>query len=697
MKFLLSWLKEFIELSLHPEALAERLTMAGCEVTSMNRVDGDWRFEVEVTPNRPDLLSHLGIARESAAALGRRFRVPRWLQRECVFPRDEERRSDAIAIRIEDLEGCRRYVGILVEGIQVAPSPPAFVQRLARLGVRPVNNVVDATNLCLLELGQPLHAFDADTLQGKEIRVRRAGPKETLVTIDGETRRLTPELLVIADAKRPVALAGVMGGRDTEITSKTRNVFLESAWFDPARIRRATRTTRLSSESSYRFERGIDPAMVPLAAIRAARMICQLAGGRMVSGILDRGETRIQQRTILLRTRRVREILGVQIYPPQQKRLLERIGCQVSGVSRSFRVKPPSWRADLKVCEDLIEELARLWGYERGPSTLPPMARCEGISRWQTRQDPRIDLEQQIRDILVGAGLQEIMTYSLVHPEDHARARWQMTGILELENPLSLEYSVLRKTLLIGALQTVARNLNRKAAESFRLFELGRIYREKISTGGFESDQPKTLSLLLAGTPPSLWGNRPAPLGFFHLKGVVQLLCQRLSIGRLSESVEPGSSCWTGPAITFRLADELLGRVGIVDPAVAAAFDLPPELPIAYAELEVERLVATPPIPLEVRPVPKVPAVVRDLAIVIAEEIPYESVRAVIEEAGDPLLKEMLLFDLYRGPQVAPGEKSLGLRLHFSTQETTLTDEEVAAALQKIVGHLKQNFQATLR
>jgi phenylalanyl-tRNA synthetase beta chain len=543
MKFLLSWLKQFLELSLHPEALAERLTMAGCEVTSLDRVDGDWLFEVEVTPNRPDWLSHLGLAREAAAVLGHRFRLPRWLQREIVLPGESGQRSHAMAIALEDSKECRRYVGILIEGVQVASSPPAAAQRLTRLGIRPVNNVVDATNLCLLELGQPLHAFDAGRLQGSQIRVRRAGPKESLVTIDGEARPLTPELLVIADAKRPVALAGVMGGRDTEITPETRNVFLESAWFDPTRIRLATRATRLSSESSHRFEREVDPAMVPLAAIRAARLICQLAGGRIAGEILDQGERQIPQRSIPLRTRRLREILGIPISPPQQRRLLERIGCHVSGASQGFRVKAPSWRADLKIPEDLVEEIARLWGYERTPSTLPPIARQRIGSQAEARQDPRIAREERIREILAGAGLQEIMTYSLLDPKDQARARVPDGDLFELENPLSLEYSALRKTLLVGALQAVARNLNRKAAESFALFELGHLYRKEGTGSRSGPRQPKGLSLLLAGTPAPTWTDHPPhPLGLFHLKGIIQLLCERLSIGPVSESVEPESA-----------------------------------------------------------------------------------------------------------------------------------------------------------
>ena len=694
MKILFSWLRELVELSLHPEALASRLTQAGIEVTDLTRVDGDWLFEMEVTPNRPDLLSHLGVARETAALLGRKFRIPRRLQKELTLPRGD---PPPISVTIEDPQGCRRYVGVVIGGIQVKPSPLELTRRLSLLGIRSVNNVVDVTNLCLLELGQPLHAFDLDRLEGQEIRVRRADPKESLVTIDGISRSLNAQWLVIADRKRPVALAGVMGGRDTEIHPGTKRILLESAWFDPVQVRRATRETRLSSESSYRFERGVDVSMVPLAAMRAARLIVRLAGGTPLGGLLDVGQFRLERRRISLRPAQAQQVLGMRVYPSQQRRLLERLGCQVTGTPRGWRVEPPSYRPDLKIPEDLYEELARLLGYERCPLTLPPVARTFVTSRWQPVEDPWAQREMQIRQLLAAAGMQEILTYSLVNPQDHARVHSILGGILELENWLSLEYSVLRKTLLIGALQVLSRNLHRKTAESFQLFELGRVYRKKPGGRGIFPHEERNLGLLVAGALAPQWGMESKPLELFHLKGIIQFLCDRLRVGPIREGSESLPGGFVNPAVTFRWGEKSFATLARVDPKVLAAYEIPQDIPVAYAELDLELLAQAPPLALKVEAPPKVSPVVRDLAIILPEEIPYESIRQAMQEAGRPLLKDLFLFDLYRGKQIPAGKKSLAFRLSFSAGDKTLTDQEISIAHQRIVSSLASRFQATLR
>lgn len=687
MKILFSWLKEFLEISLHPEALAQRLTLSGTEVTDLARADGDWIFELEITPNRPDLLSHLGIARETSAVLGRSFRLSRGLKGAWALP---DQPPPPFPVVIEDPQGCERYCGILIEGVVVKESPQEIATRLSRLGVRPVNNVVDITNLCLLELGQPLHAFDLDRLEGRTLRVRGAGPKETLVTLDGVSRSLPPGSLVIADAKRPVALAGIMGGRDAEITPKTRRIFLESAWFKPERIRKASREIKLSSDSSYRFERGVDPGMVPLAPLRAARLIKEVAGGRIEGGLIGAGQGRPARRPILLRPSRVQDFLGMRIYPAQQRRFLERLGCRVTGSSRSYRVEPPSWRSDLRIPEDLYEELARLWGYERCSATLPPFPRQAVTSSWKSVEDPWIGRERDIRQCLSAAGMQEILTYSLVNPADHERAK-SLAGKtpLELENPLSVDQAVLRNTLRIGALQTLARNLNRKTAESLQLFEMGRLF-------GGDPKESRTLGLLVAGTPAPSWGIRPKPLGLLHLKGIVQLLCGRLRLDLQTEAGFIGGG-FVSPGIRFEIGGKPFGTAGQVDSAVLAAFEIPADFPVAYAELNLERMGEISPKPVRVQRLPKVPSVLRDLAVLLPQESSHGTVLQAIRQAGGPLLREAHLFDLYQGPQVPAGKKSLAFRLEFSAGDRTLTEEEIAAAFQKIMDGLKTGFDAALR
>ncbi len=698
MRILFSWLKEFLELSLPPEALAERLTMGGAEVTSLTRVDDDWLFELEITPNRPDLLSHLGIAREAAAVLGRPFRFPRWLKRDLVVPQGE---PPPISVAIEDSQGCRRYVGIVIEGIEVRPSPPALARRLTRCGLRPVNNVVDVTNLCLLELGQPLHAFDLDRLEGNKVSVRRAAPWERLVALDGLSHTLTPEILVIADARGPIALAGVMGGKESEIHGRTRRILLEAAWFDPARIHRAARLLKVSSESSYQFERGIDPAMIPMAASRAAQWICRLAGGFLQGGLIDVGQTQQVGRSISLRPRHVQALLGMRIYPAQQRRLLERLGCRLTGTTRSWRVEPPSWRADLKISEDLYEELARVWGYDRCPETLPPVARAEVSPNWKPLEESQIAQEMEIRRLLASSRMQEIQTYSLISLDLLARCQIIEKNPVTLQNPLSSEQAILRPHLLPGALEVVARNAHRKSASAFQLFELGRVYRHNGESRSKENapSEERALSLLVAGTPEPTWGVHEKQLDIFQIKGIVQFLVERLRIGPLTETiVNTGPPYFIGPALSFWIGEHLLGTAGLIDPKILTSFELPEVVPVAYAQLDVERLISTQAIPLRIQGLSKVlPPVSRDVAIVVSDQIPHEAIHRTIEEAGEPLLEKIVLFDLYKGKQVPSGKKSFAFRLSFSAGDRTLTDEKVASSHKKIVEALKANHQALLR
>ena len=683
MRFSLSWLKEFIELSVPPERLAERLTLGGLEVNRLEAADGDWLFEAEVTPNRADCLSHLGLARETAAVLGRTFRFPRWLSREFQPPRGEQRAP--FPVTIEDPEGCRRYVGIVIEGVEVLPSPPEIVKRLEKMMLRSVNNVVDVTNLCLLELGQPLHAFDLDTLEGGQIRVRRAKTGEKLRLLDGNECALTADQLVIADAKKPVALAGVMGGAPTQITSKTRRVLLESAWFHPSLIRRGARIAKLSTDSSYRFERSVDPEMVLPAAVRAARWIARLSGGTAGASIADVGQAGTPPITIPLKPKKAQEILGMKISAGRQRRFLQHIGCQVRASGRNWAVQPPSWRADLKIPEDLHEELARLFGYDRCVPSLPPLPRRP--VQPDPLEDTSVERETQLRRLLAAAGLQEIMGYSLLHPKDHEKVKSAGRGIVELRNPLSLEQAVLRNTLLVGALQAVARNLSWKTSEEFRLFEIGSV---------FGAAETRMLGLLVGGGATPSWGQAKQPLGIFHLKGILQLLRERLNLP-LEEIPASVGAPFAEPGITLEFSGKPAGRMGMVDPSVAAAFEIPEQVPLAYAELDLEPLLAAGRFVPKTEPLPKVPPVQRDLAILISQEIPYEKISAAIREEGRPLLKSLELFDLYQGAQVPQGKKSLAIRLKFLDGDRTLTEAEIQAAHQKILDRLQKEFSGILR
>ena len=624
-------------------------------------------------------MSHLGLAREIAAVLGRTFRFPRWLSREFQPPRGEQ--GAPFPVTIEDTEGCRRYVGIVIEEVGARPSPPEMVKRLEKMGLRSVNNIVDLTNLFLLELGQPLHAFDLDRLEGSQVRVRRAKPGEKLLLLDGSEQALTADSLVIADARKPVALAGVMGGAATQITSNTRRILLESAGFHPSLIRRGARIAKLSTDSSYRFERGVDPEMVLPAAVRAARWITRVAGGT-VRSIADSVAEKTGRPVIAFKPKKAQEILGVKISTSQQRRFLQHIGCQVRVTGRGWAVQPPSWRSDLKIPEDLHEELARLFGYDRCPPSLPALPR-----RPDSLEDPSVEREMQLRHLLAAAGLQEIMGYSLLHPQDHEKVKSAGRDIVELKNPLSLEQAVLRNTLLVGALQAVARNFSWKTSEEFRLFEIGSV---------FGATETRRLALLVGGISAPSWGQEKQPLGIFHLKGVLQLLRERLNLP-LEETLAPVGAPFAEPGILLSFSGKPVGRLGVVDPSVVGAFEIPEQIPLAYAELDLEPVVTAGRFIPKVEPLPKVPPVQRDLAILISQEIPYEKISAAIREEGRPLLKSLELFDLYQGTQVPQGKKSLAIRLKFLDGDRTLTEAEIQAAHQKVLDRLQKEFAGILR
>ncbi|MBI4227152.1 MAG: phenylalanine--tRNA ligase subunit beta, partial [Candidatus Omnitrophica bacterium] len=514
------WLKQYVTVRLTPQQAAERLTLAGLEITDRRVVSDDTRFACEVTPNRPDWLSHFGVARELAAITGSALKgVPAAREVPSV-------RGPRPTITIKDRKACRRYVGLMIEGVTVGPSPAHLRQRLEAIGVRSLNNVVDVTNFVLHELGQPLHAFNADRLAKGRIVVRRAVAGESLTTIDGVARTLDPSILVIADAERPVAIAGIMGGQATEVTTATTRILLESAWFDPLVTRRASRALGLASDSSYRFERGIDFEQTVVAARRAAAMIIEVAGGHLVGGLVDRRGARPAATKPIMWNPAEAAALGATIPATWQRQRFERLECRVSGSGARWRVTPPSFRADLNRPADLLEELARLWGYDRLPSTLPrpdPLLAAvgspEGSAPWVRPLRVR---ECELRDLLIAAGLDETLTYSLISPAELQRLPWT-DPVLSLRNPLSQDRRVLRPTLVVGALETVARNLNRRAP-GVAVFELGRTYH---GTDG-SPEERRRLIVALAGLRPSSWDAKPGPWDVFHAKGILDTLSERL-------------------------------------------------------------------------------------------------------------------------------------------------------------------------
>lgn len=687
MKLSLQWLKQYATVRLTPQQVAERLTLAGLEVTDRRVVEDDVLFECEVTPNRPDWLSHVGVARELAAVTGGTFHPP---EPPPLKPASGRRPS----IILYDRKACRRYVGILLDGVTIGPSPAWLTTRLAAVGIRSINNVVDVTNFVLFEMGQPLHAFDADRLAKSRIMVRRATAGETLVTIDGTTRTLNSSILVIADADRPVAVAGIMGGKATEVGPTTRRVLLESAWFDPLVTRRASRALGLVSDASYRFERGVDLERTLEAARRAAAMILEVAGGRVIGGPVDRRTARAKPKPIPWMPSHS-AALGTTVTAVRQRQAFERLGCRVAGSGERWRITPPSFRADLKQPADLLEELARLVGYDRLPVTLPrPMPSLDDAA---APGDLRAR-ERRLRELLVASGLDEILTYSLVSRDDLDRltlgnaSLWaQLSGgdPIVLRNPISQDYSILRQTLIVGALNTIAWNLNRRAA-GVALFELGRTYHWDDGT----PQERRILSIALAGSRPGSWDAKPIPWDVFHAKGVLDTVARRLGVPLSWELVTatpviPWFHTGTDLRAQASSPEGLPANLGIVNQGVAAAFEIPANIQVVYAELEWPMWWGGMLTAVSYQPLPKALPVTRDIAILVDQAVPHAQIVEIMKAAGGPLVQQSVtLFDRYQGPQVPSGKKSLAYTVVYGAGDRTLTDAEVTAAHTAMVNAL---------
>jgi phenylalanyl-tRNA synthetase beta chain len=642
---------------------------------------GDTVLEIEVTPNRPDALSLLGVAWEVGALTGQRVRLP-----ETTYPTEGEPIEELVRGEVWDPALCPRYTGALIRGVRVGPSPPWLQERLRRGGLRPINNVVDVTNYVMLEYGQPLHAFDYDTLQGRAVIVRQARPGEVLVTLDGQERPLTPPMLVIADAQRPIGLAGVMGGANSEVSERTVNILLEAAAFDPLNTRRTAQALKLRTEASVRFEKGLRPHLPPVALRRAVRLILQVAGGKAAPGILDIRSDGGEEKPLLLTARRLRQVLGMEVPLPRARQVLESLGFRVAPLpEEALEVTPPFWRSDISCEDDLVEEVIRILGYDTVPTTTlsTPIPPYQPFPLWE--------VAEEVRDLLVACGMQEVITYSLVSREALERVGVPAAQALRVANPLSPRWEYLRTTLRASLLETAA--ANRPHGDGpLRLFEVGRIYIPR--PGDLPREEEWVAGLLTGPRSPTAWLREEGVLGFYEAKGVVEEVLEALGI---SPTFTPHHDPFFLPGRCALVAagDIPLGVLGEVHPAVAERFALGKE-PVAFFEVGVEAILrARPPRARRFRPLPRYPGARRDLALVVGQEVPARKVEEVIRR--HPLVAGCLLFDVYSGPPVPPDKRSLAYRLTFQSPHRTLTSQEVEQALQEVVEALRREVGAIPR
>ena len=646
-------------------------------------------LDIYITANRPDCMSVLGLAREVHALTGGALRLP-----QLELPRGSEPASSLVSVRIEDPVGCPRFTLGVVRGVNIGPSPLWLQRRLHFSGVRAISTVVDVTNYVMLELGQPLHAFDRAKITGSTIVARRARAGERLVTLDGIERVLSPEMLVVADEDRARSLAGIMGGEDSEIGSDTRDILLEGANWDRATIRLTSSATGLSSEAGRRFGRGVDPELTALAVSRAANMTVQLAGGSTADGLVDEYPDPQRPRLISVTPRDVERLLGAHYDESQIADVLGSLGFGVERGPDALEVTVPTHRRyDVEHRADLAEEVARVVGYDTIPTTLPagrvPEPRSDG--------DAGFADEQRARELLAAAGLQEVITYSLVDPIDSERLEGTEDGgaapLVRVVNPLSSDHAALRSSLLGSLLGMVRDNL--RNTDRVLLYELAKTWRVPVAP---LPNERREVGIAMVGPRARRhWSQPPGEIDFFDLKGIVDALFHGFGLeATYADSpdrpahLHPGRSAWV------LLNGDRIGSLGQLHPSAAERLDLP-ELPIFVAEVVFEELLKAKPDLRRVASPPRFPPAQRDVSIIVEEGVRHADVVDTIRQVAGPLLRSVELFDVYRGQPIPAGRKSLAYALAYQASDRTLEDAEVSEAQAAVEEALRQRFGAEIR
>jgi phenylalanyl-tRNA synthetase beta chain len=682
MKLSPQWIRDFVDVPVDNRRLAEDLTGIGIAVEGISGHDAHTVFEMEIGTNRPDAMNHYGVAREAAALYGVELKPIE----TAALAFSASAKAGSFEIKIDDKDGCARYTAQIVRGVKILSSPEQLASRLALVDQRAINSAADASNYTLWEMGHPTHAFDLDLLEGGKILVRRARDGETLKTLDGLDRKLSSEDLIIADAHRPVALAGVMGGFDTMITEKTKNVLIESAWFDPVAVRKTARRHSLHTDASHRFERGADYAATSLACGLVAQRIIQSGGGTLDQGQIDARARDIDQAPVGLRIAQVQRILGSKLETHHIMAILKRLGFELvpePGSQPEFSVRIPTWRLDVEREIDLIEEVARLHGYNNFANTLPSFS--GGVE-----ENPEAVKASKARATLLALGYNEAVSLSFISNED--AETFSSTPVVELQNPLSEEASLMRGSLLPGMLEMIAFNLNRDT-DYVRLFEAGDIYEAS------DSGTREHARICFAATSSAL--SRDIPQGdaldtskadsgldrFRSLKGDVEALLDSFEHNRLhfdektSEYYQPGCSA------RVLLNGMPVAQFGMLHSEVASKRKLRQD--VYFAEINAEELYQHPLRAVRYRPLPKYPGVQRDYSFVFADQVTFEQIERAVDGLALPALRSFAAGEIFRGGSVPAGSYSILLRAQFQSHERTLREDEVHEQSAQIVAALK--------
>ncbi len=675
MKISLSWIKDYVSFSLSVPELVHKLTMAGIEAEKIETVGKDTVIEFEITPNRPDCLNIVGIAREIAAVLKKPLIEPKTTKR--LLPKQK---SD---VSIEAADVCKRYIGVVIEGVSVKASPVEIQTRLEALGNRPISNIVDITNYCLFELGHPLHAFDYDKLKGGKVIVRYARQGEKIVTLDGQECKLDPSVLVIADAERPVALAGIMGGANSEVTSSTKRILLESAWFDPVLIRRTSRKLGLASDSSYRFERGAVYENVEAGAGRAVDLILEHAGGKITAyKDVQKARTVKKKAPVTLKVSGANEFLGAKLSAAEMKRILKALGFQATAPSQNIlRVTPPGFRADVRICEDCYEEIARVVGYDNLPSSLPL------VTITSMRSNERRIKRSLVIDALLKQGLQEILTYSMVSREAHDKGACPQQGMTIL-NPLSQEQEMMRATLLPSFLSTIVHNINH-GQKDLQIFETGKAY----LPGG----EKERLAIAMMGAAGNDWREtQKRACDLYDLKGAIEQVCAALRVGAPTFVPANDARYEDGQCARVFIGKKEIAIAGAVKADILKAWDVKAQ-EVFFAEVDLEALYAFKAKTKAYAALDQFPAVTRDVSLSIEKTIPFENIKDVIQSLDIQILKDILFKEEYLGEKIQAGQRGLVFTVVYQAQDRTLIETDVESTHQQVLNALVSNLGAALR
>ena len=717
-----NWLRELTGTRTEPRELAERLTRVGLAVDSVAEAGADFVLEFDITSNRPDCLSHLGIAREAAAVERAALRLP-----EMRVARTEGRTADFVSVEIEDTHLCLRYTARVVRGVRIAPSPAWLVERLQAIGQRPINNVADITNYILHEFGQPLHAFDLSTIRGNRMVVRRARAGESLRTLDGTERQLNEEMLVIADAERAVALAGVMGGEETEVTDETRDVLIESAYFNPLSVRRTAQALSMSSEASYRFERGVDYDGTVRAQERAASLICELAGGTATEDVLDVYPQMVAPATVSLRFGRVKSLTGLDVPADEAMRMLSALGFRVAPAQMdkvfeageterieitSAAASPgapqadfvvPSWRSDVALEEDLVEEVARLAGYEKIGEELPLWGGAgEYLSGDLRRRAARLAMTSQGYDEAISFsfisaehdGRFEILP-ELVERENGGERENVGDGLVSLSNPVVEGATRMRPTLLPGLLEAVRHNFN-YATRNVRLFELGRVFAAGVE-GALPHERESFAIVLTGGAIEEGRAAAPREVDFYDLKGALEMAAEAMNVERLEFAATSARHLREGQAAAVSVGGRTVGTLGRLSEELAASAHYKFRQPVYVAEVDFTALLETAERPVHYTPLSRFPSVARDVSLLINRRTTFAELERAVLSLNLEECRGVELVDVFEGASLPEGKRSMTLRIAYRADERTLRDEEVDAMHGRVVSTLVETFDAQQR